>query len=221
MDLITKIKTKKEYEISKKLFELLNDSLIFRMLFFGIVAKNLDTRGDIVEPTRVSDSDLVQKTEIKFDINSNDEYFLNMEHIKASIFAIGDFNKLYDDILDEPYDKRILPATLKIGSNLFIADYEDCIYYDYLYDHHYQQEIIEKMYKELPFYKFKGTCRYNEFIHIIKISYILDTFENCKYYSLTKAELNNMQELLDLILEKYPEYKERCEKISETLFYSF
>lgn len=207
MDTISLIKIKKEYEISKELFKLLNDSILFRILFFGNVIKNLSFNGDNMNPTKIGINDLLSEPEIRFDMNPRDEYYLNMKDVYVSIFSIGDFDKMYQDVINMPYDNRILPATLKLGNQLFITDYEDCIYYDYLFDHHYEKDVIERMYSELPFYKFDGDSCYNPYIHKIRVSFIIETIKSCFYYSYKKYELEKILKLYNLILEKYPEYR--------------
>ena len=205
-ELVKEIKSKKEYEISKNLFELLNDSVLFRVLFFGGVAKRLDSGFYSGFPTNIGENDLLSKAEVEYDMDPKDEYYLNMKNVEASILAIGDLDHLYDDTKGMVYGDRILPATLKLGNYLFIVDYENYDYYADLYDHRNDLDIINKMEEELPFYRSSDKCGYNSFIHKVKIPHILETIKAYSYYKLTKEEAKKMLEFLNMILEKFPEY---------------
>ena len=118
-------------------------------------------------PTKVSAEALLSKPEVKYDMNPRDDYYLNMNDVEVAILAVGDLPHLYEDTKGKLYGERILPATLKLGNYLFIADYETYDYYDCLYDHHNDPKIISSMCEELPFYHCDGRVYYNSYIHYI------------------------------------------------------
>ena len=218
LDIVKEIKSKKEYEIVKILFELLNDSILFRIAFFGDVTKKLLEAGgyNLDRPTKISEKDLLVKSDARYDMNPRDDYYLNMKNMYVTILAIGDTNGLYEDTNGLPYGDRILPATLKLGNHLFIADNENYDYYSRLYDHGDDMDIIERMKAELPFYSkshdAKDSSDYNSFIHKVKIPYILESIKTYSCFKHTKEEVEKVLKLLNIIMEKYPEYNNDTNK---------